>query len=253
MKRPAIAVTLLAMLAGCGNGPATTQARIPLANMPAGVVRLMFDKTTERVGIRLDLYGFLPNAAYTLHIHRGACLAPTPDALVTFEHVTADPSGDAKVDVRSISPTPSGIPKGAYVDVHASDSATSMLACTDIPRRSPTAPLALFAAPTRKPIGSVIARYRDGRTLELRVEVMGLDALSTHAVDLRSGSCASRSSSVADLGSLTANSVGTASLAKIEHVARNSHGFHVDVYAEGNTGPVALCADVRSYSTWKSP
>jgi len=239
------------VLTGCSNGPATPPQTLAFTNMPAAVITLAFDTTTEHVVAHFEGYGLDANESYTLHVHRGSCLVPTKTALITFEPVRGDASGAATVDVRSESSVPAGIPKGAYIDLHAGTS-PAMDGCTDIPRRNPTAPLRLFAPPTHKALGSVIARYEDGRTLELRFEVMGLDAFSAHTVDVRTGPCTGRGSIIGDPGTLSGTSTGAASLKMTVHVARDPRGFHADVYTADSGDTLLLCADVPAYHPPKS-
>jgi len=241
-SRVAMLVLTLVLLAGspgCSSKPGIS-TKILFSNMPSAVVALSFNQTTHLIGLRFGAYGLVPGGVYQLQLHHGTCLTPTVRPLVTFDTASADSAGSASAEVKANASSPSGIPKGIYVDMHLLDaqgnSEALSSACADIPTRSPTDALRLFAPPGRKAFGTVTARYRDRRTLELRFRLMGLAPGSTHAMHVARGTCAAEGGIVHSLGDVVADSIGSASATKIVQLPAKSERFSVQIFA----GPSAL-------------
>jgi hypothetical protein len=195
--------------------------------MPTGKVVLTWDPGTKVVSAAVDLTGLTPGSSHAMHIHPGTCADQSKPPEIPFPDITADATGVAKQTVTS-QPVASGIPSGAYVNVHLAPSATlgnpgqltfTSIACGDIPSgtSSHTGPVTVTmgASPVKgvTPAGTVALSYdAAAHSLHVDLTATGLAANSAHAVHIHSGTCTAQGPVVHALPDLKADASGKGTL-----------------------------------------
>jgi hypothetical protein len=227
-------------------------APIQLAPVPTGTVALSWDPGTKQVTAAVDLSGLTPGSSHAMHIHPGNCADQTQPPSIPFPDITADATGVAKQSVVS-TPVTTGIPTGAYVNVHLAPMATlgnpgdlsfTPIACGDIAAGTPAAgpvTVKMSAPPTKgvTPAGTVALSYDAAHhSLQVDLTATGLPANSAHAAHIHSGSCNAQGDVLYPLPDLQADASGKATLSTtVQNVpkAPPASGWYVNVHM----GPMA--------------
>jgi hypothetical protein len=182
-----LVVLVLSAFSACPKGSSgpTGTATLRLDNVPSGVTTLHFDPATKIVSLDVDGFGFAPSSAHAVHVHPGTCLDPQNAPSITLPDVTADAKGRLKSTVRTSQPVAGGIPHRSRLDVHGS-SATPIM-CTDL-GNDPTAAKRLYPQPGEKPFGTATVTHKSGK-VTVAFQLNALLRLTSHAVQIRTGSC----------------------------------------------------------------
>jgi len=196
-----------AVLAACGSSQSSgTPSAGPsvilsthFASLPDGSATISFDRSTQRLSLRISAHGFAPGRAHAVHIHAGSCLARSERVVAAFPDAASDSSGMLALDAAALQRTPSGVPKGAYLDIHLVDSSALATAtpvdalpitCSDLAAGTAVSSVRLFPTPGHKPFGTATATWNgSARSLAVQLNLAALDAVSAHAVDIRAGAC----------------------------------------------------------------
>ncbi len=253
--------------------PTVTSATVALHHVPTGQATLAYNTATKSLTVELNLTGLAPGSTHPAHIHSGLC-EKQGAVLYPLNPIVADAKGVAD----SVTVVPNiaegGIPNGTwYVNVHngpglSPNSQFEPIVCGDVANTNkgtfevvkltdgPTpATTPFFSSADQTASGTANLSITAG-SLEVMIDVSGLEPSSSHAVHIHKGSCASQGAVVHALPPLTADATGHATLsATVTGVSAIPEGVwylnihRVTTIATGQTDfdPI-LCGDIGGSS-----
>jgi hypothetical protein len=227
---------------------ATGPATIHLRHLPAGIAIVGLDPDTRRLDVEVRIVGLVPGSSHAAGLLRGDCAQPGP-AVHPLQVMVADAHGVADVRSRVDGVAETTIPTAGWqITVDAADATSAPLACGEVTNTADAAAVSVGLAPVDPPgrSGSEAAGTATlstaGAGLTVVLDVTGLAPWSTHAADIRTGTCESEGPGVVHgLAALTADATGhAAATTRVTGVAAIPLGvWYVEVLRAG-AGPGAV-------------
>lgn len=241
-----------------------------LTHSPVGTVDMSWDKSSDKLTVKVALTGLAPNSMHPEHIHSGTCASdPMGPIIYTLDPLKADAKGDAMAET-VVSNVTHGIPmQGWYVNIHNgptldAPNGASPIACANITEKdASSAPVHTTfmggMGPDESAQGTVQLNIT-GNKMVVVLSLKGLTPKSSHIAHIHSGSCAAQGDIVYPLQLVTADAQGNATSSTTVNITNmqqlTSSQMYVNVHEAGtmdgmNTqqgfDPIA-CGDIAFHS-----
>jgi hypothetical protein len=243
----ALALGVVAALAGAAAPTSAYAAFTSLRKAPTGSVQLTWSPTTHHLTVSLWMTGLAPSSRHPAHIHSGSC-AKTGGVLYMLPTVFANSAGNASYTT-TLSNVRNGIPRSGWsINVHNGPNLSPAtqyqpIACGNIfnattsTRVTQHASVYLGAASdANQHAWGNTSMWISGNSLVVRVQLGGLAPNSAHAAHIHKGSCARQGAVVYMLRNVVANASG---YANVTTVIKGVHsiprsGWYVNIHRSTN-------------------